>query len=219
MESALEGKYPGLRDRSALAVNAEMRGVMTAAAIAQDEAETRAADAGLVREGTLFEHSLAPLELENVSFVGRVDRIDIWRGVGAVILDYKLGAGDRYKDSLQLAAYAAMLEKAGLPVAGFGYVGHKDGKIRGCWSEDVKSVYKGASKARDLAPDAKVSLALDCMAGIDSIAASGEFAANYDSKNCTGCPWTTLCRRAEPFGFYDKPAVDSEYSAESGMAG
>ncbi|MDR1019378.1 MAG: PD-(D/E)XK nuclease family protein [Synergistaceae bacterium] len=213
MESELEGKYPGLRDQSALAVRAELRDAMTVAAIAQDEAEARAADAGLVREDTLLEHDLGTLELANTSFVGRADRIDIWRGVGAVILDYKLGSADKHKDSLQLAAYAVMLEKAGRPVAGFGYIGHKDGRIRGCWGEAIGNVYKGASRTRDQGPDVQMSLARDCMADIDSIAASGEFAANYDSENCPDCPWMTVCRQAERSGFYDNSDQGSEEDA------
>ncbi|MDR1516303.1 MAG: PD-(D/E)XK nuclease family protein [Synergistaceae bacterium] len=213
--SALDDKYPGLSDRAALAVTAELRNSMAAAALAQDEVEARANEAGFVREKTLFEHRLPPYELPNVSFVGKADRIDIWKGLGAVILDYKLGSSGLYKDSLQLAAYAVMLAKEGIPVMGFGYVGHKDGKVRGCWSQEVLSVYKGASRTRDPEPDDKMSEAADCMDKIDSIAAAGKFAANYDAGGCSSCQWISICRRAERFGFYDEPAENADDNAES----
>lgn len=213
--SALDWKYPGLRSGAAFAVMADLRDSMAGAAIAQDEVEARAGEAGFVREKTLFEHRLAPCELTNVTLVGKADRIDIWRGLGAVILDYKLGSSDAYKNSLQLAAYAVMLAKEGLPVIGFGYVGHRDGKIRGCWSQEVLSVYKGASRTRDGELGDIISRAADCMAKIDSVAGAGEFAANYDSDRCARCPWISICRRAERFGFYDEPAMFSDDNAES----
>jgi RecB family exonuclease len=204
-ERALEGKYPGLRDAAAAAVTAGIRNLMAQAAVAQDEAEARAVSLGLERERTEFESSLPPYETENVTFVGRADRIDVWKGAGAVILDYKLGASGKYKDSLQLACYAAMIREAGLPVAGFGYIGHRDGKIRGAWSPDVEAVYKGGSRTRDEGLDAKIASALEGMADIDRIAASGEFMANYDSGRCPECQWAMICRRSERGGFYDLP--------------
>jgi RecB family exonuclease len=204
-ETALEGKYPGLRDSAAAAVTADLRSVMAQAAVAQDEAEARAAAAGLERESTEFEFRLPPYETENITFTGRADRIDVWKGTGAVILDYKLGSSDKYKNSLQLAYYAAMISDAGLPVAGFGYIGHSDGKIRGAWSPDVEAVYKGQSRTRDEGLDAKIALALESMAEIDRVAASGEFMANYDSGRCPKCHWSVICRRSERGGFYDSP--------------
>jgi RecB family exonuclease len=200
---ALEGKYPGLSDGTAAAEIANLRDSMTRAAIAQDEAEARAATAGLEKERTELEFRLPFYETENAAISGRADRVDIWKGLGAVILDYKLGASDRYKDSLQLAVYAAMIREAGLPVAGFGYIGHMDGKIRGSWSPDVETVYKGASRTKDEGIGIKIERALEIMEEIDRIALSGEFRANYGAGRCPDCQWQTICRRFERGGFYD----------------
>ena len=47
-----------------------------------------------------------------MTFEGRCDRADLWRtpqGVGAVLLDYKMGTSRNYGKHLQLPAYAAAL--------------------------------------------------------------------------------------------------------------
>jgi RecB family exonuclease len=203
--SALSDRYPGLCDRAAVAVLAELRGSMISAAEMQDEIEARACAFGLDRERTEFERRLPPYELENVIFTGRADRIDVWKGIGAVIVDYKLGASDKYKNSLQLAVYAAMMRQAGERAVGFGFIGHRDGKIRGSWSEETEGVYRGKGRTRDKGFEEKMAEALEAMKWVDSVVASGAFAANYESRRCSRCDWITLCRRAERRGAYEGP--------------
>ncbi|WP_446697834.1 hypothetical protein, partial [Acetomicrobium sp. S15 = DSM 107314] len=41
-----------------------------------------------------------------------------------MVLDYKSGGSDYYRDSVQLAAYAVALEEAGTSVAGYAYLCH-----------------------------------------------------------------------------------------------
>ncbi|MDR1944207.1 MAG: PD-(D/E)XK nuclease family protein [Synergistaceae bacterium] len=199
----LAESYPKLRERSAVPVLAGLKDVMTLAAEAQDEAEARAANAGLKRVKTEFELHLPAYELENAVFSGRADRLDVWSGAGAVLIDYKLGASSKYKDSLQLACYAAILKASGESVAGFGYVGHRDGKIRGSWSPEVEGIYRGASRTKDDSVDEKISAAEDAMRLADSIAGAGVFPANYDSERCSSCLWGTICRRSERYGAFD----------------
>jgi RecB family exonuclease len=192
-------KYPELGDpRSRSALN-DLRDAMSRAAAAQDDVESRARDAGFVREKTEFEYCLPVIEFDNVIFTGKADRIDVWRNIGFVIMDYKLGKSGKYKDSLQLAAYAAMLRESGENVAGFGYVGHRDGRIRGSWTPEVLDVYKGGAKTKDAGVEEKISDALDAMSGINSMVGSGAFTANYASGSCAACQWGTICRRAETY--------------------
>jgi hypothetical protein len=87
-------------------------------------------------------------------------------------------------------------------VAGFGYIGHKDGKVRGNWSDDVIGVYKGDAKTRDEGMEEKVNVVLEAMRTIDSMAGSGFFPANYESSMCSRCQWGTICRRAERLGAF-----------------
>jgi RecB family exonuclease len=195
----LEEKYHELGDPRSLAALADLRGAMSKAAAAQDDVEARAREAGFVREGTEFERDLPVIELENVIFAGKADRIDVWMDIGVVIMDYKLGRSARYKDSLQLASYAAMLDAAGERVAGFGYVGHGDGQIRGSWAPEVSAIYKGNSRTRDAEVGEKISAVRDAMGKIDSMSGSGLFPANYASLSCAACQWGTICRRDEMY--------------------
>ncbi|MDR3253950.1 MAG: PD-(D/E)XK nuclease family protein [Synergistaceae bacterium] len=198
--SILGAKYPELGDPRARAALTSLKGAMSRVALLQDDVEARADAAGFVRERTEFEYELPVFELENVMFRGKADRIDFWSDLGIVAIDYKLGNSARYRDSLQLASYAAILEAFGTRVAGFGYVGHRDGGIRGSWSAGAADIYKGGSKTRDAGLDEKISDALEAMKRIDSIIGEGNFTANYGSVDCKFCQWGTICRRAEMYG-------------------
>ncbi|MDL2263209.1 PD-(D/E)XK nuclease family protein [Synergistaceae bacterium OttesenSCG-928-I11] len=199
----LARRYPFLADERAAPVRADLRGMMLDMAELQDEVEARAAAIGLVRAEAKLEYRLPELEMEHAVFAGLADRLDIWKGVGAVVVDYKLGSTSAYKDALQLACYAAMLRDAEIgPVVGFCYMGHGDGKIRGSWAlEELKGVYD--DKSRFDAPFAeKVDGAYSVMQDMDAVLGGGKFTANYESKLCTHCDYAQICRRTERFGVF-----------------
>jgi RecB family exonuclease len=208
-------RYPFLADGRASAARADLRRTMLGMAELQDGIESRAASAGLARARTELEYRLPELETEHAVFVGFADRVDIWKGVGAVIVDYKIGSLTNSKDGLQLACYAAMLRAADAEdIAGFCYMGHRDGDVRGAWvRDDLKDVYGDRSKK---APglDERVSAAVSVMRDMDAVLGGGKYAANYDSKRCDRCVCAKVCRRTERFGAF--AAADGEESDDGG---
>ncbi len=195
-------EYPVLADPRAHAALAELRARMGEAAVLQDDIEKRAAAVGLLRDGALLEFPLPPLELENVVFTGTADRVDEWRGVGRVFVDYKLGRAAAYRSSLQLAAYAVLLRAAPRKeaVVGFGYLSHTDGSVRGSWTQGLDAVYEGKAGSADM--EEKLAAAAAAMREIDAAFGAGCFPAQYDSTRCRYCPYPTVCRRTERYGHW-----------------
>jgi CRISPR/Cas system-associated exonuclease Cas4 (RecB family) len=210
--SEMSAGYPVLGDPRFSAPLARLRMDMLNVSILQDEIEARADAAGLERIAVKLEQPLPAYVLQNVSFSGKTDRIDIWRtpsGPAAVIVDYKLGASGRYLGSLQLASYAVMMARAGCGgagaprVAGFCYIGHADSCARGGLSSELEQVYAGKSRRRGFDLKESVAAAAGVMDEMDAGLASGRFPARYDSDNCDACAYQTLCRRSERLGFYE----------------
>lgn len=201
MFEILSGGNPILRDRRYLEVLKNLKNDMSIVAERQDDVEARAKTAGLLREETLMEYPLPVYEGENALFSGRADRIDIWKGLGAVVVDYKLGEASRFKDHLQLPAYVNLLQRDGaFPVAGFCYIGHKDASLGGAWSGGAEAVYK-APKARsgwDLAEKQKEAALL--LKTMDEAIGLGRYPAEYRSRRCGDCLYSILCRRSECAG-------------------
>jgi RecB family exonuclease len=208
-------RYPFLADERASAARADLRRTMLAMAELQDGIESRAAAAGLVRTRTELEYRLPEMEMGHVVFAGLADRLDVWKDLGAVVVDYKLGSSANYKDGLQLACYAAMLRAAGAEkVAGYCYMGHKDGDVRGAWaSGELKDVYGDRSK-KPLGLDERILAAYDVMRDMDAVLGGGKYAANYESKRCERCICAKVCRRTERFGAF--AAADGEESDDGG---
>jgi len=69
----------------------------------QDSLESRLAP---LRRDQMREYPLPELEIDGVHFKGRADRIELLTDGSVVILDYKSGRSDSYRDSVQLSAYA-----------------------------------------------------------------------------------------------------------------
>lgn len=167
------------------------------------------------KEGPFLEWELPSKRVEGVLFKGRCDRVDHLKD-GVVIWDYKLGKAESKKGSLQLAAYAWALEQSQVPVLGFGFLGHEDGKMEGCFREPL-SVFLKNKRTKSL----KERL-LEAEEGIVEMAKSlskGYFKAQYETaKNnpnpfCRSCPFKGLCRRSEQFG--ERPGVE-EKEGENG---
>ncbi|WP_198469819.1 PD-(D/E)XK nuclease family protein, partial [Acetomicrobium sp. S15 = DSM 107314] len=57
-----------------------------------------------------------------LSLTDLLDKLAVLTDGSAVVLDYKSGGSDYYRDSVQLAAYAVALEEAGTSVAGYAYL-------------------------------------------------------------------------------------------------
>lgn len=200
-------------DPRATAAVAALTRMIRKVARRMDEVEEAALENGLVREGALLEYVLPDFEGEYAVFAGRADRVDLWRNAGAVLVDYKLGKSERYRKSLQLAAYAYLMETAeGRPIEGFGFLGHRDARFRGNWSDAMALAYKGSNRtAKDVPPEAAIAEAARAIAALDAGIGEGRFEANYDSERCASCPYGIVCRRAERRG-----AVEEDKPDESG---
>jgi len=199
-EKRRAGEAIGASKSSAVAAN--LRRLVLRLARRMDETEAAAEQLGLTREGVLLEYELPVYEGKNAVFVGRADRVDLWREVGAVLLDYKLGISDNYKNSRQLAAYAFLMREADAPrVEGFGFMGHKDARARGSWSDAVFPLYGSGKRNRnDMSPDAATDAAGETIAALDEQIGAGFFPAMYESARCKRCGFSAICRRAERRG-------------------
>ncbi len=201
-----------IADPRATAVVAALSRMIRKVARRMDEVEESARENGLIREGVLPERALPDFEGESAVFVGRADRVDLWRDAGAVLVDYKLGKSERYRKSLQLAAYAYLMEAAGEgPIAGFGFLGHRDARFRGNWSEETLLAYKGSRRTSwDVPPEPAVAEAAQAIAALDAGICGGRFEANYDSDRCASCPYGIICRRAERRGAMEEETDESD---------
>ncbi|MDR0764928.1 MAG: PD-(D/E)XK nuclease family protein [Synergistaceae bacterium] len=196
--SSLRGEFPVLSDARPAAALGVMKKNMLGVADYLDRAAAKADAAGMKRLWTKTEMTLPELEFEHAVFTGRADRVDFWAwpgGEGAVIYDYKIGSGAGYAKRLQLSAYAAALEASGVPVAGFCYLCHGDGKTPGAWRPEIGPVFAASSKITPC--EDRITFALEQMRGIDMMLPEGNFDARYDSDSCPKCDYSVLCRRGE----------------------
>ena len=215
MLKSLAPNLPAAADPRFSALLSGIRREMTASALLQDAVEERARSSGLVRENTLFEYRLPAYESEHAIFVGKADRVDIWRGVGVVIVDYKSKDAKKYMDNVQLAGYAELLLRSGVPIAGFCYIGQKEAEIRGAWLPEVTEIYKAKSRERVWELDECVESARAVMKELDESIAGGEYRAVYTPDVCKYCSYSLICRRAEMSGVYNiEDGGDYDYEPE-----
>lgn len=167
-------------------------------------------------EGPFLEWKLPSKQVEGVLFEGRCDRVDCLKE-GVVIWDYKLGKAESKKGSLQLAAYAWALEQSQVPVLGFGFLGHEDGKMEGCFREPL---FPGLlKKKRTKSLEERLLEAEEGIVGMAQSIARGYFKAQYEKTPnkpnplCRFCPFKGLCRRSEQFG--ERPEAE-EKEGENG---
>ncbi len=150
--------------------------------------------AGL-RDGQSREEPLPDFAVDGLPCRGRCDRMDLLSDGRALLFDYKSGAKDRLRGSLQLPAYALALERAGRPVAGWGYLTLKDSGVTGAVHEDLKATLAPWKFAGNL--DDRKNSALEALQRTARSFASGLFPPNYDSPQCRWCPYPALCRRGD----------------------
>lgn len=191
-------------------------------AVLQDEVELRAKERGITRVGTLFEQVLPSYELENISLVGRADRIDIWGGGLAVIVDYKSGrSGKKIVEMPQTPAYADILNscdersKLGISrVVGCCYIFMRDQKIVGAWSDkEIASAYVGSGKYADLG-EATLAARDLIEKKIDAEVEVGNFKAVPSQNNCRYCQHDKICRKFEMRGYFEYEYDTSDETAD-----
>jgi RecB family exonuclease len=209
--SSLSRRYPLLSDSRSGPVLSDLKNRMAAVADILDDMWERAAAAGMSRRWTKTELTLPEISSGDAAYSGRADRVDFWvwpGGEGAVIFDYKLGGDRDYAKQYQLASYGAALRESGVPVAGFCYLCHADAKKPGSWSPEVKDIFAKGSRGR--ACGEHIDDALERLEEISRLISEGKYEARYDSRLCGYCDYTTICRRGERFGDYEKPGDGEE---------
>jgi RecB family exonuclease len=212
-EPLVKEKYPELlgplRRQEALLRYQAYRGIQVL-----EEAEERLGDLLACRE---VERDVAFQEPTwKVPFYGRVDRLDFLQGGGVVLVDYKLGQGERYKHSLQLGAYALALQEEGMPLKGWLYFGLRDRKMVLWGDAEVGDLYLGPPKrGRRKLPSPEEQMEEVCTV-LDTWGKSltqGIYPPIYRSKSCSSCPYRTLCRREEVY-WKDENDNDNENDNE-----
>ncbi|NLO57065.1 MAG: PD-(D/E)XK nuclease family protein, partial [Thermovirga sp.] len=157
-------------------------------------------EAGLAAARTFQEREqLLEAEIDGVLFRGRFDRIDHLKDGSALVFDYKTGRARSLGSSLQLPAYAVMLqEMRNIPVSGYAYLTQKDCSITGRLEKPVPEVLSGWGKlpAKGLGEaTSRVETALSEMA---KAVKDSTFPPNYSNdKVCRYCDFQDLCRRKE----------------------
>lgn len=193
-DAALSEQYPELAQFPArLGLFREQAFRMAAFQQEMDEAGLAAARASQERE------QLLEAEIDGVLFRGRFDRIDHLKDGSALVFDYKTGRARNLGSSLQLPAYAVMLQETrNIPVSGYAYLTQKDCSITGRLEKPVPEVLSGWGKlpAKGLGDaTSRVETALSEMA---KAVKDSTFPPNYSNdKVCRYCDFQDLCRRKE----------------------
>lgn len=184
--------------RTQLAVASIKRDLLHMAEV-QDDINRRAESKHVKLADVETEKKLDPLRVGPLTLKGRADRIDRW-DEGAIIIDHKLGSASSYKDPLQLACYAQMLESSGVKVAGVCWFTHRDHKVTGYWrSRELYEIYTGGKNNMKQLDDA-AALAMDELAKMGTSMQNGVFEARYADDDCRNCAYSIICRKGEHSG-------------------
>ncbi|MDO4953131.1 MAG: PD-(D/E)XK nuclease family protein [Synergistaceae bacterium] len=221
---AVRAEYPALSSQRLKRRETLMKQQALSLAALQDAIEAKAKAHNRTKveiETDLKGKNGCDFEIDGVKFRGKFDRLDVYSDNKAVILDYKLGTAEKHENDLQLAAYAYLLTKLrGLEIAGFGWLGHADGKLRGCFTEDMQQIYilsdemKGRTAlCKKITPEGQIAKAEEALNKIAEAVRQGSFEANYAAKEgsgslCQRCVYQTLCRRRED-PYYSEASEES----------
>ena len=193
-DAAYGDGYPGLlSDQRLFRHRADQREKNRRLGSLQDAMEK--SGLGEARREQRREFTLPGLEIGGTVFRGRCDRMDILGDGSILLFDYKSGRAEKYKKSLQLAAYSIALregpEQRGASAAVFLGLGDRSAAGAGhdgtpSWLDTGKtSLAELESQAADVMNQAAESLA------------SGRFRPKYDSDRCRYCSFSSLCRRRD----------------------
>lgn len=155
------------------------------------------------RERSYLELSLPPLTIGGVSFSGIADRVDLMKDGSVIVWDYKSSLSSNYRNSLQLACYAILMN-SGLDdmafdmtyTAGYGFIGQSDRAIAGV-AVDILRPLMGLSTRSRTSLDDRIDKADFLLNQVSKAFSEGRFDPNYDGPACRGCPYSGLCRISE----------------------
>jgi hypothetical protein len=208
----------------------------------QDGIRERLAGAGMRRAALFLETDLPPYELDGVVFTGRCDRVEIFED-GTVITDYKWGRSSSYEKrfsrllerrnlsdfrallapgrdffryGLQLSAYALMYgEGTGTPVAGVGFLGHKDGGFAGTFAPSLfERLWPERETAFSAALTERKEEAAEAMRCAAALLKAGRYEPCYVADACRYCGIKGVCRKGELRGEF--LSMDGDAEGEEG---
>ncbi len=148
------------------------------------------------RVESLAEMDLPPLAMDNVTFTGKADRVDLLADGRAVLWDYKSGNSAFYSRSLQLAAYGLLLGEREMAIGGYGFIGFRSGSVTGQADEDLRSLM-GLPAKSGTSLDKRLDEARSLLEDLDRAVGEDDFSPNYESPGCSRCGYVSLCRRGE----------------------
>ena len=199
--------YPALAEDKRLArFEKELKDQALRMADIQDTIEKKAEAAG--RTAVAVETALGDYEANGVIFHAKADRIDYY-GNEAVVLDYKLGSAANHLKELQVPAYCRILsELTGTEIKGFGWLGHRDGELRGFFSGRYAEIYacpESNAGKNQADPVPRIQEAADAMKAMAEDIKTGVYLPHYDAKDvrCRNCAFFVLCRKREESAFAD----------------
>ncbi|MCF7935975.1 MAG: PD-(D/E)XK nuclease family protein, partial [Synergistales bacterium] len=151
---------------------------------------------GSRRAGQYREWRVPPLAAGGLRLVGRCDRVERLDDGSLLILDYKRGSTSRYGQALQGAVYALALQEAGWPVAGYAYICHSDGGVKGVFAGEAHKLLKRPRKG-NTPLEQKLDSAREKLEEMAADLRAGRYSLNRKSDSCAACGFRALCRRDE----------------------
>nr|WP_321500713.1 PD-(D/E)XK nuclease family protein [uncultured Dethiosulfovibrio sp.] len=152
------------------------------------------------RVESLSEMDLPPLAMDNVTFTGKADRVDLLVDGRVILWDYKSGNSAFYSRSLQLAAYGLLLaerEPEPLEIGGYGFIGFRSGSVTGYADDDLSSLMGLSVNSRKAPLEERLDEARSLLEDLDRAVGEDDFSPNYESPACSRCGYVSLCRRGE----------------------
>ena len=157
-------------------------------------------DAGLADDRVSQEREqMIEIDLDGVLFRGKFDRIDILKDGTAVIFDYKTGRGNGLAGSMQLPAYAVLLEKAkGIKTSGFAFLSQADCSVTGRLEGSAGAILARWKKRSRNGLTDMISLASETLGAMSVSVTESRFPPDYtNTEVCRYCEFQEICRRKE----------------------
>ncbi len=157
-------------------------------------------DAGLAEARESQEREqLIQIDMGGVLFRGKFDRVDLLKDGTAIIFDYKTGRGNGLSGSMQLPAYAVLLEKArGIKTSGYAFLSQADCSVTGRLEGPAGSILSRWAKRSRTGLGDMIFLASETLGAMASSVTDSDFPPNYSNSGvCRYCEFQEVCRRKE----------------------
>ncbi|HPQ78312.1 MAG: PD-(D/E)XK nuclease family protein [Thermovirgaceae bacterium] len=193
-DQAVEERYPSLKEfprhMSRLKKN-----TWRMASLQQEMEDAGLAEARVSQE----REQMIETDLNGVLFRGKFDRIDLLKDGSAIIFDYKTGRGNGLAGSMQLPAYAVLLEKArNIKTSGYAFLSQADCSVTGRLEGPAGVILARWKKRSRSGLADMVSLASETLGAMSVSVTESRFPPDYtNTEACRYCEFQEICRRKE----------------------